>query len=263
MDAMTESPTTDITPASIQVGGIAIATEVPVALVYNGISHVVMMATPVDLPDFALGFSLSEGIVASAAEVRDLVVQPCEAGIEVAITIPPRRFAALKERQRNLVGRTGCGLCGVAALADAVRPARPVAVGSTITRAALEAALAHLRDHQPLNAGVHALHAAGWASRDGQIRLSREDVGRHNALDKLIGAMAARNLDFADGFLVITSRCSVEMVQKAAALGVTILVAVSAPTSLAVDLAQRAGMTLIAAAGPGQKLAFSHPHRLV
>lgn len=249
--------------ASVCSAGVVIATEVPVALVFNGISHVVMMATPLDLPDFALGFALSEGIVASAAEVRDLEVRPAEAGIEVALTIPPRRFAALQERRRNLVGRTGCGLCGVAALGDAVRPPRPVTSDNTISEAAVAAALASLRDHQPLNAGVHALHAAGWASRNGQIRLVREDIGRHNALDKLIGAMALGGLPCDDGFLLITSRCSVEMVQKAAEVGIALLVAVSAPTSLAVDLAQRAGLTLVAAAGPGRRIAFSHPHRLV
>ena len=251
------------TPVSVQASGIAIATEVPVALVFNGVSHVVMMATPADLTDFALGFSLSEGIVADAAEVRDVEMQPCEAGIELAITIPPRRFAALTDRRRNLVGRSGCGLCGVAALTDAVRAPQQVAPGGTLSHTAMAAALASLRDHQPLNAGVHALHAAGWASRDGQIQLVREDVGRHNALDKLIGAMAAGGREFADGFLVITSRCSVEMVQKAAALGIAILVAVSAPTALAVDLAREAGMTLIAAAGPGHRIAFTHAHRLV
>jgi formate dehydrogenase accessory protein FdhD len=185
---------------------VAIAAEVPVALVYNGIGHAVMMATPADLEDFALGFSLSEGIVGAAREVRALDVVPVAGGVEARLAIAPRRLAALKERRRALAGRTGCGLCGVDTIAQAVRPPRAVGPGPAIARAAIDRALDALRAHQPLNAEIHALHAAAWAGPDGTIRLAREDVGRHNALDKLIGALARAGADTTGGFALITSR---------------------------------------------------------
>ena len=251
-------------PAPVgMASGVAVATEVPVALVYGGISHVVMMASPADLEDFAFGFSLTEGIVAGAGEIRDLDIHSVPGGIEIALSIPPRRMEALKGRRRNLAGRTGCGLCGVEAIGEAVRRFPPVAEGIPVTEDAVARALSDLAAHQPLNARVHALHAAAWAGADGTVAMAREDVGRHNALDKLIGARARAGLGFVDGFLVATSRCSVEMVQKAAAMGAPMLVTVSAPTSLAISEAEAAGLTLVAGAAPGRRLAFTHPARLL
>jgi FdhD protein len=265
MGGPTDIPSPEGGPCVLRPAGgrsVALAAEVPVALVFNGISYAVMLASPADLADFARGFALSEGIVERAEEVRDVVVRTVADGIEVAAELAPRRFEALKARRRSLAGRTGCGICGVEALGDAVRPPAPVAEGSPITDEAIARALAALPGRQALNAAVHALHAAAWAAPDGTILTVREDVGRHNALDKLIGARTASGEGFADGFLVITSRCSVEMVQKAARAGIAIVVAVSAPTALAVDLAERVNVTLVAAAGRGVRAAFSHPRRL-
>ncbi|GIL41710.1 formate dehydrogenase accessory sulfurtransferase FdhD [Roseiterribacter gracilis] len=231
-----------------QPGLETIAEEVPVALVYNEISHVVMMATPQDLADFALGFSLTEGILAEPGEIYDLAEAAHATGIEVQLTVAAERFQALKARRRNLTGRTGCGLCGVDSLDEAVRPSRDVGVAPTITHGAIDRAMASLPDLQPLNRDVRALHAAAWASRDGSIVLVREDVGRHNALDKLIGAMAKQAIDPRDGFLVMTSRCSYEIVQKAVMFGIGIVVSVSAPTALAVRMAETSNVTLVASA---------------
>jgi FdhD protein len=234
--------------AAAQPGLETIAEEVPVALVYNGISHVVMMATPQDLADFALGFSLTEGILADPAELYDLVETPRETGIEVELTVAAERFQALKARRRNLTGRTGCGLCGVDSLAEAVRPSRDVGAAPSVTHDAIDRAVAALPDLQPLNREVRALHAAAWAKTDGTIVLVREDVGRHNALDKLIGAMSKAAIDPRAGFLVMTSRCSYEIVQKAVSFGIGIVASVSAPTALAVRMAEQSNLTLVALA---------------
>src|SRR5215469_3553497 len=226
----------------------SIAEETPVALVYNGISHTVMMATPQDLEDFAVGFSLTEGIVSSLHEVFNCEERPGRDGIEVALTIASERFADLRARRRNLVGRTGCGLCGVESLGQAIRPLRRVEEGVIISAKAILSALADLPSLQVINREVHALHAAGWALSNGAISEIREDVGRHNALDKLVGTMVRKGTDFASGFAVITSRCSYEMVQKAVACGIGALVAVSAPTALAMRVAEASGLTLVARA---------------
>jgi formate dehydrogenase accessory protein FdhD len=239
-----------------------IAEEVPVALVYNGISHVVMMATPQDLADFALGFSLSEGILESPAELYDLVETPRETGIEVELTVASERFQALKARRRNLTGRTGCGLCGVDSLAEAVRPSRDVGEAPTIAPAAIGRAMDALPELQPLNREARALHAAAWAGRDGTIALVREDVGRHNALDKLIGSMARQRIDPRDGFLVMTSRCSYEIVQKAVSFGIGIVVSVSAPTALAVRMAETSNLTLVALARGKRHTAYARADRI-
>ncbi|MEO5624681.1 MAG: formate dehydrogenase accessory sulfurtransferase FdhD [Dokdonella sp.] len=222
-----------------------IAEEVPVALLYNDYPHVVMMATPRDLDDFALGFSLSEGVIENANELGSIEIGNLLEGIELRLRIPAARADALEARQRNLTGRTSCGLCGTQALEDAVRQPARVAAGVEIDAATLHRALAQLHERQPLNAATGATHAAAWAHADGTLRLLREDVGRHNALDKLIGAMGRADEEVCQGFLIITSRASYEMVQKAATVGIPTLAAISAPTALAIQLAESTGVTLI------------------
>lgn len=240
-----------------------LANEVPVALVYNGISHAVMMASPMDLEDFATGFSLAEGIVERAAEIRDVERFDHDAGIELAIEIPPARFAGLKDRRRSLTGRTGCGLCGIESLEalDLIRPGT-VLDGPTIEAGIIAAAMAGLAAGQALNRESHAVHAAGFAATDGTVHLVREDVGRHNAVDKLTGAMARAVMDPAAGFMVVTSRCSYEIVQKAARAGIAVVCAVSAPTALAVRLAEGLGMTLVAFARGPRHTIFTHAERI-
>jgi FdhD protein len=235
----------------------AVAEETPVALVYNGISHVVMLATPMDLEAFGVGFSLSEGIVRSAREVRDIEVRTVAAGIEVQMGIAPERFMALKGRRRNLAGRTGCGLCGTESLEQALRPLPAIAAGRTIAPAAIHVAFEALGSRQPLHQLTGASHAAAWADPDGTLELVREDVGRHNALDKLIGAMATAGRGFGSGFALITSRASSEMVQKAATLGIPLLAAISAPTGLAIRLAHDCGLTLIGFARGGSHVVYA------
>ena len=240
-----------------------IAEEAPVALVYNGISHAVMMASPVDLADFGLGFSLSEGILAARDELLDFGTAETEVGIEIRMAISLERFRLLRERRRTLAGRTGCGICGVESLEQAVRPVPPVTAATAIPAEAVFAALAELPQRQAVNQLTRSMHAAAWVNRAGRIQLVREDVGRHNALDKLIGAMAWRGLDPAAGFALITSRCSVEMVQKAAAVGIPVLVAISAPTALARRMAEGCGLTLVALARPDGVLVVTHPRRIL
>ncbi|HXJ52718.1 MAG TPA: formate dehydrogenase accessory sulfurtransferase FdhD [Burkholderiales bacterium] len=222
------------------------AAEVPVALVYNGVSHAVMLATPRDIEDFALGFSLSEGILRDPGELYSIEVERLEAGIEAQLSIAAERMMELKARRRSLAGRTGCGLCGAESLAHAARtPGRILPGGGAASASAIHRAMDELAAEQVLHRETGATHAAGWADWEGRLLLAREDVGRHNALDKLIGAMAQRQLSSADGFAVITSRASSEMVQKAASFGIPLLAAMSAPTDLAVRLAADCGLTLI------------------
>jgi formate dehydrogenase accessory protein FdhD len=240
-----------------------LAEEVPVALVYNGISHAVMMASPADLEDFAHGFSLSEGIIETATEIRDIEAVPHEKGIELNIELASQRFHQLKERRRTIAGRTGCGLCGLDSLEAVARDLPRVHAATTVRLGAVEQALAALAPAQIYNAQAHALHAAGFADSTGKLLLVREDVGRHNALDKLIGAVIAAKIDPAAGFALITSRCSMEMVQKAAIVGFPILVSVSAPTAMAVRLAEQSGITMLALARKDSALSLTHPHRIL
>lgn len=226
-----------------------IAEEAPIALVYNGVPHVVVMASPANLEDLALGFSLSEAVIASAAELGGIEIVPEQTGYSIYLSVPPGRVAEIEQRRRNMTARTGCGVCGAETIEQAMcnvpRVAAPkVAVGKRVTRQAMAAAMNQLPSLQTLNAATGATHAAAWANFDGQLQLVREDVGRHNALDKLIGALAAGGMDTAQGFAVITSRASYEMVQKAAMAGIGLLAAVSAPTALAVHIAREAGVTL-------------------
>lgn len=236
----------------------AIAEEVPVALAYNGVSHAVMMATPADLEDFALGFSLSEGILRNPDELLDLNVVEASQGLIVQLMISARRFAALRERRRSLAGRTGCGLCGVDSLDQAVRPVASVRRTSSVAIDAIGRALAALPDWQIMNRASRSLHAAAFAGASGAIVMAKEDVGRHNALDKLIGALATAKIDPASGFVLITSRCSFEMVQKAATAGFPLLVAISAPTAMAVRMAQAANLTMVALARADSMRVYSH-----
>ncbi|AXT48028.1 MULTISPECIES: formate dehydrogenase accessory sulfurtransferase FdhD [Chromobacterium] len=237
-----------------------VAVETPVALVYNGLSHVVMMASPMALEDFALGFSLAEGIIAHPGEIYGVDILPGERGVEVHIELASARFMALKERRRQLAGRTGCGLCGVEQLAEIHRPLPPLPVTQSFSLDALARALPALQQAQSLSQATACAHAAGWVTPQGELLHLSEDVGRHVALDKLIGARARQG--WRDGAAVVTSRASYEMAQKAAAAGIEILIAMSAPTSLAVEMAARYSLTLIGFAGRGRANLYSCPERL-
>jgi FdhD protein len=243
-----------------------VAEEAPVALVYNGEPHVVMMATPLQLEDFALGFSFSEGVIESVAELESLDVFRHEgesgASHEIRMRIPPQRHAALLQRRRNLHGRTGCGLCGAESIADAIRSPRHVGAGVTVTTAALRRAQDELRRRQAINGLTGATHAAAWAGADGAVQLLREDVGRHNALDKLIGAMLREGRDSARGFCLVTSRASYEMALKAAMAGMPLLAAISAPTDYAIRVAAEAGLTLIGFARGDSFVIYACPARV-
>jgi formate dehydrogenase accessory protein FdhD len=236
--------------------------EVPVALSYNGISHAVMLASPTDLEDFALGFSLSEGVLADASELYDLELEVGALGVVVQMHIAEERFASLKNRRRALAGRTGCGLCGVESLEQVARVLTPLPAGPAIAAASLHRALVQLQQKQPLHASTGGVHAAAWADADGRLLEVREDVGRHNALDKLIGALMKASHDPASGFALVTSRASFEMVQKAAGVGIPILAAVSAPTGYAIRLAQEVGLTLAGFVRQGRYTLYSIPERI-
>ena len=240
----------------------AVAEEIPVAFVYNERPHAVMLATPADLEDFALGFSLSEAIIADPGEFEDVEIVPALAGIELRIRIPESRAGALDARVRQLTGRTGCGLCGAQTLDAAVRHPPAVAEPKPILEPALQSALARLKTLQAINAVTGATHAAAWATSDGKVTSVREDVGRHNALDKLIGTIVRAKVDWQGGFLIVTSRASYEMVMKSATVGIGIIAAISAPTALAIALAQEANVTLIAFARPEGYSVYTHGARL-
>ena len=239
-----------------------VADEVPIALEYNGISHAVMLATPLDLEDFALGFSLTEGIVDSRADVRDLeVVHGC-GGITVQLEIASRCFARLKDKRRSLAGRTGCGLCGAESLPQAVQRPAPLQSSARFSAGAVSRAMRALDGLQPLRAATGATHAAGFADAQGRVLLVREDVGRHNALDKLVGAMLTASVAPQHGFIVVTSRASYEMAGKTVRAGVPLLAAVSGVTGLAIDVAHASELTLIGFAR-GQDLSiYTHARRL-
>ncbi|MDB5969211.1 MAG: Sulfur carrier protein FdhD [Hydrocarboniphaga sp.] len=240
----------------------SIAEETPIALVYNGQPHAVMMATPLDLADFALGFSLSEGIIQSPAELLEVQQVALEQGVQLSLRIPPQRLERLLERPRGIEGRSGCGICGTRHIADVLRPPPHAAAGFVVDPSALRRALVQLRYQQPLNAATGAVHAAAWATPDGTLRYLREDVGRHNALDKLIGALALSGVQAAHGFAVLTSRASYEMVLKSASAGIPMVVAISAPTSLAIDLADEAGITLVGFARDERCTVYTRPARV-
>jgi FdhD protein len=255
-------PLTRLAGAEATPGDAAIAEEVPVALVYNARPHAVMMATPADLEDFGLGFTLTEGIVGSAGAVTELEVIRHAQGVEVHMAIPEASAERLRDRGRALIGRVGCGLCGVETIEEALREPVSVSPGPPIALGALWRVERELPARQTWNRETGALHAAAWASPEGVPEIVREDVGRHNALDKVVGALARAGRDPAEGFVVVTSRASYELVQKAAVAGVRLLAAVSLPTGLAIRLAEASGITLVALLRGGTAHVYAHGERL-
>lgn len=240
----------------------AVPEETAVAFSYNRLSHAVMMGTPADLHDFAVGFSLTEGLVDVAAEIEELDVVAVPDGIELRMWVAPGCLDRLQERRRSAAGPTGCGLCGLESLAQAVRPPPVVSSGLHITGKDVLAAVAALEPAQMLNRTTRAVHAAAFFQPSSNRLILREDVGRHNALDKLAGALALAGEDAGAGMMVMTSRVSVELVQKAARIGAPILVAVSAPTALALRVAEQAGITIVGVARPDGFEVFTHPSRI-
>nr|WP_172742957.1 formate dehydrogenase accessory sulfurtransferase FdhD [Citrobacter youngae] len=240
-----------------------VAEEVPVALVYNGISHVVMMASPKDLEHFALGFSLSEGIIERPQDIYAMEVVPSCNGLEVQVELSSRRFMGLKERRRALAGRTGCGVCGVEQLNDIGKPVQPLPFTQTFDLANLDHSLRHLNDFQPVGQLTGCTHAAAWVQPSGHLAGGHEDVGRHVALDKLLGRRAIEGEAWRAGAVLVSSRASYEMVQKSAMCGVEILFAVSAATTLAVEVAERCNLTLVGFCKPGRATIYTHPQRLI
>jgi FdhD protein len=239
-----------------------VAEEMPVALVYHGMPHVVMLATPANLEDFATGFTLSEGLVGEAHEIHSVEVERGADAIDVRVGISAERFSQMLERRRNLTGRTGCGLCGAETVDQAIRPPPQVGAGATLSVGELHAALIDIQAQQPINALTGSVHAAAWIEPGRGITCVREDVGRHNALDKTIGALTRAGADLTAGCMLITSRASYEMVQKSATVGICFVVAVSAPTALAIRVAQMSGVTLVGFARREQHVVYTHPERL-
>ncbi len=237
--------------------------EVAVAMVFNGSSAAVMMATPADMQDFATGFALSEGIVTAPDQLDGFELAEHPNGLEARFWLREDRAEALAARRRFMAGPVGCGLCGIDSLAAAARDLPQVGNGPRFGRAEVARATEMLRDQQPLHDQTRATHAAGFLLPGHGITLVREDVGRHNALDKLIGAMARQGIDPSTGAVVMTSRLSVELVQKCAVAGVTTLITVSAPTAHALRLATGAGLTLAAFARGGGFDLYSNPHRII
>ena len=239
-----------------------IAEEIPVAIIYNGQPHVVMMATPQDLEDFALGFSVTEELIPSAADLLGVEIVRYSRGIELQAAVSPACDDRIGSRARRLSGRTGCGICGAESFEAVMKELHRVQPGPSIRSTALHRAMAGLQERQVLNAAAGAVHAAGWAALDGTVELVREDVGRHNALDKLIGALLKRGTDPTTGFVVVTSRASFEMVQKTTVLGAPLMASISGPTGLAVRVAQQAGLTLVGFTRGERHTVYTHPDRL-
>lgn len=235
-------------PAGVHERSLDVAEETPLAIAYNGIDYAVMMGTPRDLDDFAFGFSVAESVAMRVSDIRSVAMAERDGGIVIDITLAGEalhRFLA-RRRVRALRGHTSCGICGIEDLAQLHVPAMPtVRAAQPIARTALRCAVENLRGSQPLSEHTHCAHAAAWADKAGALVLLREDVGRHNALDKLVGAALRAGIDFAAGFCLITSRCSYEMAQKAIVAGIPALVTISAPTALAVCTARAGGLTLI------------------
>ena len=255
-------PMSRLTDRDATIESASVAEEVPIAFVYNGRPYVVVMGTPSDLDDLAFGFSLTEGVVASERDVQRLDVVRASHGIELQIEISAADAARLDERSRGMASRTGCGLCGIESIDGVLRMPAPVHHTLDITRDAMWSALDALSRQQTLNNQTNTAHAAGWATPDGVLHVVREDVGRHNALDKVLGALARSGKTAADGFIIITSRASYEMVQKAALRGVELVAAISRPTGLAIRLAQASGVTLVGLLRGRTANVHSHPERI-
>ena len=237
--------------------------ETPVALSYAGTTHAVMMATPADLEDFAVGFSLTEGVIASADEIEHIAIEEAGAGIDIQLRLKDEANRRFEARRRRLAGPVGCGLCGIESIDEAMRSVAPVAAAELVLSSTeISKAVRLLTKQQPMHAETGAVHAAGFYVPGQGIIAAREDVGRHNALDKLAGALTRSGTNGATGIVVITSRVSVEMVQKAAQLGSSMIVAVSAPTALAIRTAEGAGMTLVALARGDEFDIFTRPDRV-
>jgi FdhD protein len=236
--------------------------ETAVAFTYEGGSYAVMMATPQNLEDFALGFSFTEGLATSPADIRHLDVIEHDTGVELRMWLAEPRAAALSQRRRHLAGPTGCGLCGIESLDEAVRPLRRVGDGAVFTPGEIMRALDTLAPRQELNRQTRAVHAAAFWRPEAGLVAVREDVGRHNALDKLAGSLVRAGTPVDGGMVLLTSRVSVEMVQKTAAIGAPLIVAVSAPTALAVRTAESAGITLVAVARGDGFETFTHRRRI-
>ena len=255
-------------PSLARRGGVSFATtrvvpdEQAVAFTYNGSTHAVMMATPADLEDFAVGFALTEGLIESRSEIENLEIVTMPLGIEARVWLKGDRAEAYAKRRRSMAGPTGCGLCGIESLEAAMRPLSKVTADLKVSPQSIVAAMASLDPAQTLNDQTHAVHgAAFWTEREGLVAV-REDVGRHNALDKLIGALVRAGRTAANGLVLMTSRVSIELIQKAARLNAPVLVAVSAPTAAAIRLADEAGITLVAVARRQDFEAFTHTERL-
>ena len=246
---------------STLIGERTLAEEVPVAFSYDGAAHAVLMATPDDLEDFAFGFSYTEGIITAAAEIAELVVVSVADGIVLRMWLTGDRSDAFAARRRRFVGPAGCGMCGLESLAEANRAIPMASCDLRVTRQDIEEAVAALPASQPLNMQTRAVHAAAFWRPDQSLVL-REDVGRHNALDKLAGALLRTGWSAADGVIVLSSRISIELVQKAGVMGASIIVGVSAPTALAVRTAEMAGLTLVGIARDDGFEVFSHPERI-
>ncbi len=240
-----------------------VAEEVPVALQYNDLPYAVMLASPTELEDFAVGFSLSEGVIDDAAELQALHVEPTEQGVYIVLQLSPERLQGLKARRRGLEGRSGCGLCGLEQLEQVQRELPVVDVAVRFELRQLVGAMAMLDEGQPLRTLTGATHAAAWLAQHGTAPTwVREDVGRHNALDKLIGALTRARIDPAPGAVLLTCRASLEMVQKAAAVGIGVVVARGAPTGLAVRRARALGVTLIGFARGDRLVVYTHGQRI-
>lgn len=240
-----------------------VAIEAPVSVEVNGIGYAVMMATPADLEDYATGFAISEGLVDGAAQIRSIDAHPIEGGIALRIWLPSEHSERALERARKRVSESSCGLCGIENIEEVLRPLPRLTARIATTRGAIAMALAALADHQPLGETTGAAHAAAFCDPDGIIRLVREDVGRHNALDKLIGALARAGIEPATGFILLSARCSYELVEKTARAGCPMLVTISAPTSLAAERAAAAGLTLVSLARPDSALVVSDTRGMI
>ncbi len=239
-----------------------VAEERPVQFRYQGVNHVVMLSTPADLEDLAVGFTVSEAIVADPTEIRSVLLTQVDEAQIVDLDIAPLRFAALLQRHRNLTGRTGCGMCGAESLADAIREPGTLVGALRVSAIEMHAALAALSARQALNARTGSIHAAAWVVPGRGLMRVREDVGRHNALDKLIGSLLRSGDDLGAGYVLVTSRASYEIVQKAATVGIAAIVAVSAPTAFAIRSAKEFGVTLIGFARPDRHVVYAHGERL-
>lgn len=244
------------TPAS--ACEIALAEETPLTLRYNTMQYAVMMVTPEDIEDFCIGFSITEGIVEHAEALKDFTLTVQKRALVADLRIPAEPFHRLMQASRRMVvGRTGCGVCGTEDAEQIIRPLPALPPGPACSLTAIRRALANLAEKQSLNKQVRMVHGAAWCAEDGEILLVREDVGRHNALDKLIGAQLRLGKNFSEGFCLLTSRCSYEMVQKAIIAGMRTLVAISAPTGLALEIAQKMGLTIVAIARPDAQILFT------